>query len=192
MDNEEDKIGAELTYNEKACTELLKKFSVFIQYKKILDWYIKEEVYKWEDLLNSNKSIWDNKKKILTMYEALKNLSNQYNIYNDHFIPSRNDIKENEFEILGNSFLSEDEVLLFNFIYEFPEDIYNTYINIKDVYKRSKFLLIHYEFYKLIESEIIESYIYNNENNEDFIEKFIEAFDTDGEIFNQMHPDFLQ
>ena len=64
------------------------------------------------------------------MYEALKNLSNQYNIYYDHFIPSRNDIKENEFEILGNCFLSEDEELLFNFIYEFPEDIYNTYINI--------------------------------------------------------------
>ena len=191
MDNEEDKIGAELTYNEKACIELLKKFSVFIQYKKILDWYIKEEVYKWEDLLNSNKSIWDNKKKLLTMYEALKNLSNQYNIYNDHFIPSRNDIKENEFEILGNSFLSEDEVLLFNFIYEFPEDIYNTYINIKDVYKRSKFLLIHYEFYILINNEIIESYIIKNENNENFLEIFKEAFDTDGELFNQMHPDFF-
>ena len=125
------------------------------------------------------------------MYEGLKKLSNQYNIYNDHFIPSRNDIKENEFEILRDCNLLNDEQDIFNFIYEFPEDLYNTYINIKDVYERSKFLLIHYEFYKFINNEIIEKYIIKNENNENFIEDFKEAFDTDGEIFNQMHHDFF-
>ena len=175
----------------KEYEERIKNFSVFIHYKKILEWYIDKEVYRWDDDLNSNKSFWDNKNNLLIMYEGLKKLSNQYNIYNDHFIPSRNDIKENEFEILRDCNLLNDEQDIFNFIYEFPEDLYNTYINIKDVYERSKFLLIHYEFYKLINTEIIESYIYNNENNEDFFEMFIKAFDTYGELFNQMHPDFF-
>ena len=117
-------------------------------------------------------------------------MANTYIIYNANFLPSVDDLVIDNYEALRETNFTPDIEEVFSFIQEMTIPIYKKYVNIADILERATFILIHYEFYKLMTDARTEDALVDTHYGYDepeFLEYFKETYDIEGDLFDTLY-----